>query len=275
MEAVLNSLAVSSALQYSLGREQPYQYGERGNFFQGGTSFPSDHAAIAWSAASVIAHEYPSPLMGLLAYGMATAVSVERVKGQDHFPSDVVVGSAAGWLIGREVYGKHHDPELGGGSLGSLSGNDDGEDQRDRHKMGSPFVPLDSWVYPALDRLAAMGYVTTSIAGLKPWTRIECARLIEEAGEALQQGDARDHGAAALQDRLQKEFAREISLLSGGPNFTASLNSVYARTVSITGPALTDGYQFGQTVSYDFGRPFEQGTNGQAGAASDARRPAR
>ena len=30
---------------------------------------------------------------------------------------------------------------------------------------------------------------------------------------------------------------------------------------------MTNSYHFGQTVSYDFGRPFERGTNGQAGGA--------
>jgi hypothetical protein len=58
--------------------------------------------------------------------------------------------------------------------------------------------------------------------------------------------------------------------LSGGRNFTANLESVYARAVSISGPALTDGFHFGQTVSYDFGRPFERGTNGQAGGSFSA-----
>jgi hypothetical protein len=33
---------------------------------------------------------------------------------------------------------------------------------------------------------------------------------------------------------------------------------------------LTDSYHFGQTVAYDFGRPFERGTNGQAGASFSA-----
>jgi hypothetical protein len=40
--------------------------------------------------------------------------------------------------------------------------------------------------------------------------------------------------------------------------------------VSISGPALTDSYHFGQTVAYDFGRPFERGTNSQAGGSFDA-----
>jgi membrane-associated phospholipid phosphatase len=269
-EAIINGLAVNTALEYTFGRERPFQDQGRGLFFRGGTSFPSDHAVIAWSAASVIAHEYPGPFTKVLVYGLAAAVSASRVGAGEHFPSDVVVGSAAGWLIGREIYRRRHDPDLGGASLDNLSGNEDGEEHRDRRKMGSPFVPLDSWVYPALDRLAALGYVHTSTEGLRPWTRIECANLTEEASEALQQSQDLTGDASALQARLQSEFAYEISLLSGGRNLTANLESVYARTVSISGPPLTDGYHFGQTLSYDFGRPFERGTNLQDGASFTA-----
>ncbi|HWP84041.1 MAG TPA: hypothetical protein VNN17_02535, partial [Terriglobia bacterium] len=51
--------------------------------------------------------------------------------------------------------------------------------------VGSTYVPLDSWVYPAMDRLAGLGYLNSAILGLRPWTRSECARLVEEAGEAI------------------------------------------------------------------------------------------
>ena len=269
-EAVIDSLAVNTALQYSFGRERPYQDDGRGAFFQGGTSFPSDHAAVAWSAASVIAHEYPGPLTQILAYGLATAVSASRVAGKEHFPSDVVVSSAMGWLIGREIYKKHHDPEVGGGGWSSLAGDDDATEKKDYHKMGSPFVPLDSWVYPALDKLAALGFVTSSIDGLKPWTRVECARLTEEAGEALQHEESSNEDAAELHERLQQEFTYELGLLDGATNRTANVESVYTRTVSASGPDLTDSYHFGQTISDDFGRPFERGTNYQAGGSFSA-----
>jgi membrane-associated phospholipid phosphatase len=40
-------------------------------------------------------------------YSAATGVSLTRVLGQEHFPSDVLVGGAAGWLIGRYVVRRH------------------------------------------------------------------------------------------------------------------------------------------------------------------------
>jgi membrane-associated phospholipid phosphatase len=266
-EAAIDSLVVNSAFQFSFGRERPYQDQGRGAFFQGGTSFPSNHAAMAWSIASVLAHEYHGPLTQLLVYGLATGVSASRVMGKEHFPSDVFVGSAIGWLVGRQVYRSHHDPGLGGIAAASLAGDNEGEDSRDRQHMGSSFVPLDSWVYQAFERLAGLRYVDTAIMGLKPWTRLECARLVTEAGDALQERDAPNSGAEQLNSRLQLEFAYELNLLDGGRNFTANLESVYARSLSISGPPLTDSFHFGQTVAYDFGRPFERGTNGQIGGS--------
>lgn len=221
-EAAVDTLAVTTPFKYAFGRERPYQ-NEQGLFFRGGDSFPSDHAAVAWSIASVIAHEYPGPLAQFLAYGAATAVSASRVLGQQHFPSDVVVGGAIGWLIGREVYRLHHDPELPGEAVGNLSEDDEG--QRDRKNMGSPFVALDSWVYPTFERLAALGYVHTAIMGLKPWTRLECARLAEESGEALEHDGALNQQALGLQTRLREEFAYELNLLGGGHNLTANIES--------------------------------------------------
>jgi len=269
-EAAIDSLIVNTPLQFAFGRERPFQDAGRGNFFSGGTSFPSDHAIVAWSIASVIAHEYPGWLTQVSAYGLATAVSASRVVGKEHFPADVVAGSMFGWLIGREVYHLHHDTELGGSGWSSLAGNEEGEDRRPRNKMGSPFVPLDSWVYGAFERLAGLGYANTAILGLKPWTRIECARLTSEAGDALQLSQAAHDDAATLQARLQREFAYELNLLSGGRNLTANVESLYTRVVSISGPPLTDSYHFGQTVAYDFGRPFERGTNAQAGGSFSA-----
>ena len=269
-EAVIDSLLSTQALKYSFGRERPTAGQGQLDFFKGGNSFPSDHAAAAWSAATVIAHEYPGLLTKTLAYGLATAVSASVVLGKDHSPSDALIGSALGWLVGREIYRLHHDPDLGGDTVNNLPGKEVLESERDRHDMGSSFVSLDSWVYPAFERLAALGVVNSAIMGLKPWTRIECARLAEEATESLQTANAPNQDAAGLTTRLQQEFAYETSLLSGGHNLTANLDSLYVRTVSISGPALTDSYHFGQTVAYDFGRPYERGTNGQAGGSFDA-----
>src|SRR5579864_7478754 len=143
-EAALNSLVTVEALKYSLGRERPYQGNGSGRFLQGGTSFPSEHAAAAWSIAGVIAHEYDGTLPKLFAYGMASAVSYSIIRARQHFPSDVLVGSVLGYLISQSVYRRRHDPEIGGAAFESPRELVNGESTRNPSFMGSPYVPLDS-----------------------------------------------------------------------------------------------------------------------------------
>src|SRR5467141_5364139 len=82
-EAALNSFVAVETFKYSLRRERPYQGNGAGSFFQnGGTSFPSEHAAAAWSVAGVIAHEYPGVLTKLLVYGLAATVDFSRVRAR-------------------------------------------------------------------------------------------------------------------------------------------------------------------------------------------------
>jgi membrane-associated phospholipid phosphatase len=44
----------------------------------------------------------------IAAYGIASAVSVARFTGRNHYLSDVLVGGAMGYGIGRYVYRTHH-----------------------------------------------------------------------------------------------------------------------------------------------------------------------
>jgi membrane-associated phospholipid phosphatase len=103
-EAAVDAPLVSTALKFVTGRERPTKDSARGKFWQGGDSFPSDHAAGAWAVASLLAHEYPGPFTRIFVYGAATAISVSRIQGKQHFPSDVLVGSGIGWLTGWQVY---------------------------------------------------------------------------------------------------------------------------------------------------------------------------
>lgn len=109
-ESMANSGLVYVVLQLISERQRPLQDAGAGHFFQTGgldNSFPSGHSIITWAAASTIAHEYPKPWVEWLAYGAATAVSVTRFTSLQHFPSDVVVGSAVGYLVGRHIFHAH------------------------------------------------------------------------------------------------------------------------------------------------------------------------
>lgn len=264
-EAAINSFAVVEALKLVSQRARPTDGNRKGDFFNSSSitnsSFPSAHAMLTWSIASVVAHEYPGPLTKVFVYGVAATVSAARVAGQKHFPSDVLVGSAAGWLIGRQVYKAHHDPELPGAGFGTFI-HDAGPEQL-AGERASAYVPMDSWVYPAFDRLAALGVSNSAIVGLRPWTRKECSRILEEISAEVDESNPDE--AWRLYSALAREFSTE---LNGEERDNIALDSVYARMTTISGPPLTDGYHFGQTIVNDFGRPYQRGTNGLAGFSS-------
>ncbi len=268
-EAAINSLVMTETFKYSLGRERPFQGDGSGNFFQRGTSFPSEHSAAVWSIASVIAHEYPGPLTKILAYGAAGLVSYSRVKGHQHFLSDAMVGALIGEFTAYKVYSRHHDPELGGATWQSLSEQvREMAEHPNAASLGSPYVPLDSWIYSAFDRLAGMGYLSTGIVGMRPWTRLECKRLLNEAEDLIGSDDRPAPGSQELVDALEKEFRFESESLEKGSNRSLHLESVYTRTTGIAGSPLTNGFFFGQTLLNDFGRPFSEGFNQVIGSSA-------
>jgi len=270
-EAAVNSLVAVEAFKYSLRRERPYQGDGTGPFFQsGGTSFPSEHAAAAWSVAGVVAHEYPGPLMKITAYGLAALVDYSRIRGRQHFPSDVFVGSIVGNLVAQNVYSRHHDPGLGGEAWRSISQVFRGDGTSSSANQGSPYVPLDSWIYPALERLAAMGLINSAFEGMKPWTRNECVRLLQEATD-LVEGEGRGGSEAEKLFRsLESEFREEFEGRNGDSPVRAKVESVYTRVTDISGQPLTDGNHFGQTIINDFGRPFQEGFNSVDGFSVSA-----
>ena len=260
-EAAIDSLGPVYAMKYAFGRERPLQDNYRGRFGQGGVSFPSEHAAAAWSIASVIAHEYPGPLTSLFVYGLASAVSASRISAKQHFPSDVLVGSAIGWLEGMYVYRKHHDPGIGGREWETYTEAQDDNSEGSSHSIGSPYVELDSWIYPALERLSALGYIHTTYLGMRPWTRIECARLTEEAGDRIRIDQTSSSDVTALYDVLSKEFQSDLREAATGKARSLHAESLYTSSTEITGEPLNDSYHFGQTVINNYGRPYQRGFN--------------
>ncbi|HXA86116.1 MAG TPA: capsule assembly Wzi family protein [Candidatus Dormibacteraeota bacterium] len=253
-EAAVNSVVVAEVLKLATGRDRPSK-DVRGRFFQGGSSFPSEHAMISWSLASVIAHEYPDPLVKTAAYGIATAVSLSRITSRDHFPSDIFVGGALGYLIGRQVYTAHHNAELPGENIGTFTRD---KELFQLRATGATYVPMDSWIYPAIDRLAALGLVDTNITGIRPWTRSECARLVQEAGESIEFQTA-GQSADAMYKALEQEFTPEIEGIQEVSQ--SRIEEVYARAGFISGQPIADDYHFAKTLVDDFGRPFGHGAN--------------
>ena len=68
------------------------------------SSFPSGHAAAAFSIATVYAEMYRNQRwVPLLAYTSASLIGLSRIMENRHWASDVLVSSALGYLCGKQV----------------------------------------------------------------------------------------------------------------------------------------------------------------------------
>jgi membrane-associated phospholipid phosphatase len=126
-EATMDALILNTGLKYAINRERPNQGDGTGRFWPHGTrtwpdgqSMPSNHCIIVWSFARVIAGQYNTPATKITVYSLATVVSASRVLAREHFPSDVIVGSTFGYLIGDYVF-RHRSREASLFSLSAVS----------------------------------------------------------------------------------------------------------------------------------------------------------
>jgi len=72
-----------------------------------GRSFPSGHAANAFSVATSLALVYPRPSVKVAAYGVATLTALSRVHDDRHWTSDIFAGAVIGYFTARAVYERH------------------------------------------------------------------------------------------------------------------------------------------------------------------------
>jgi membrane-associated phospholipid phosphatase len=104
MEAAAYGVLSDLALKAALNREYPDKFRGEGRFWQGGKSFPSAHAATSWAMAAAMAQQYERKRwVKWASYAAATGVTALRFTARKHFPSDLVVGGALGYLIGTSV----------------------------------------------------------------------------------------------------------------------------------------------------------------------------
>ncbi len=273
-EAMADSFLVSGALELATQRSRPGSGSADGRFWEQpslSSSFPSQHTTLAWSAAAVLAREYPGPLTKWAAYGLASLVTVTRVTAEKHFPSDAVVGAVAGYLIGHYVYNSHHDDRMTDktGSTPVHQGPSVRMLTPVRRNADSPtgpvYIPLDSWIYPALRRIAALGYIPDQVSDTAPWTRAECLRQVEEAADNASRRGAQNLDVLGLLADLKNEFSQEPT-----EENAVRLESIYTRMTDFKGAPLRDSYHFGQSIDNDFGRPYGQGINSITGVSGYA-----
>jgi hypothetical protein len=137
---------------------------------------------------------------------------------------------------------------------------------------GSPYIPVDSWVYPAVLRLYALGYVDKVYLGMRPWTRVSLSRMLDETEERLEdvdQGQVTSE-AEGLYDALKRELRDDSWNSCKVDKGTVRAESVYSVVRAISGTPLNDSYHLGSTIVNDYGRPFANGFNNYSGASGFA-----
>jgi Capsule assembly protein Wzi len=142
----------------------------------------------------------------------------------------------------------------------------------DVSSMGSPFIPVDSWVYPAIYRLYSLGYIDTVYLGMRPWTRTSVVHMLDEAPARIKdhQDTPSADQAKEIYDALMYELRHDIA----GPCMKwkgqARIESAYTVMRGISGTPLRDSFHLGSSIVNDYGRPFQGGFNNYIGASAYA-----
>lgn len=140
--------------------------------------------------------------------------------------------------------------------------------------LGSPYIPVDSWMYPAMWRLYALGYVDSAFLGLRPWTRASVQHMLEEAETRLEQADTNHDSAADQAQGIYEAVSRQLRTDEEGPcgphEGRATIESVYSMGRGISGTPLRDSYHLGQSIINDYGRPYANGFNNYSGVSGYA-----
>ncbi len=132
--------------------------------------------------------------------------------------------------------------------------------------MSSPYIPLDSWIYPAVMRLYGMGFVDTVFLGMRPWTRLSVAHMLEESSDTIT-GSNNDEAIETFA-ALEKELAPDMRIPLDQKFGRLALDSTYERVMGMSGTPLRDSFHLGQTDVNDFGRPYAGGFNSYTGLSA-------
>jgi hypothetical protein len=132
--------------------------------------------------------------------------------------------------------------------------------------LGSVYIPVDSWMYPALTRLYGMGFVDSMFLGMRPYTRRSVMHMLLKSKDAILNSD--NEQAQDIFAKMLRELSAEVPSGNVDRGLVYGLDSSYTRFLGIGGPVLTDSYHLGQTINNDYGRPYQTGFNAIAGAST-------
>ncbi len=120
LQSALVAAGASIGTKYAVGRARPDE--ERGHWARASSrsdsSFPSNHASVAFAAVTPFAKEYDAPWL----YGLAAVGSMGRVAARKHWFSDVVAGGLMGYATGSWLWDAQRDPAKGVVSFNTAPG---------------------------------------------------------------------------------------------------------------------------------------------------------
>ena len=149
----------------------------------------------------------------------------------------------------------------------------------DAGEKGSPLIPVDSWVYPALMRLYSLGYVDHVHLDMRPWTAAVVSELLDEAADRISDNEANGQGDSAIDDEarsIYKAVRHELRQDDRDPCAAlmdqTRIERAYSGARIMSGTPLRDSFHLGSTIVNDYGRPFENGFNNYTGLSGYASR---
>lgn len=92
LRAVFVTGAINGVLKRVIHRERPNGRDDR--------SFPSHHSASSFAIVAVAANQYGN---GAVSYGLAGMTALSRVNDNEHWFSDILLGSTLGYFVGKAV----------------------------------------------------------------------------------------------------------------------------------------------------------------------------
>lgn len=140
--------------------------------------------------------------------------------------------------------------------------------------LGSPYIPVDSWVYPGVLRLYSMGYVDQVYLGMRPWTRASLSHMLEgidaQIHDADMYGDPTMSEAQDIYAALIHFLRYDVGMQCQTHQGTSRIESVYSVVRGISGTPLRDSFHLGSTIINDYGRLYENGFNNYSGVSGYA-----
>ena len=138
--------------------------------------------------------------------------------------------------------------------------------------VGSPYIPVDNWVYPAILRLYSLGYLDHVFLDMRPWTRESVVHMLEDADDHIEEAEPSPETDQAqnLYDSLSYELRNEIAAPCPNSGVSTHVESAYSVMRSISGTPLRDSFHLGSTLINDYERPYEHGFNNYSGVSGYA-----